>query len=149
MLAMKALRTIALAAILAAVIAPTASAEDPSDRMIDAINAVRADNGLRPLREAPKLAHSSNGYAKHLIRSDSFGHGTSFHNSGFRTSGEILAYSSGWSAKPRPAIRMWLGSSSHRALMLSSRFRYVGAGLARGRFGSSMATIWVVHFGAH
>ncbi|HEU0019715.1 MAG TPA: CAP domain-containing protein, partial [Thermoleophilaceae bacterium] len=117
--------------------------------MIDSINSIRADNGLRPLREAPKLAKTSKGYAKHLIRSDSFGHGSSFRNAGFRTAGEILAYNSGWSAKPRPAVRMWLRSSSHRALMLSSRFRYVGAGLARGRFGRSMATMWVVHFGAH
>ncbi|HYI80353.1 MAG TPA: CAP domain-containing protein [Thermoleophilaceae bacterium] len=117
--------------------------------MIEAVNSIRADHGLRPLRPAPKLAHSSNGYAKHLIRTDSFGHGSSFQNAGFRTAGEILAYNSGWSAKPRPAIRMWLGSSSHRALMLSSRFRYAGAGLARGRFGRSMATMWVVHFGAH
>jgi uncharacterized protein YkwD len=148
---MKALRCIALAAILLAVSAPTATAvaEDPSDRMIEAINSVRADNGLRPLREAPKLARTSDDYAKHLIRTDSFGHGSSFQNTGFRTAGEILAYSSGWSAKPRPAIRMWLGSSSHRALVLSSSFRYVGAGLARGRFGRSMATMWVVHFGAH
>jgi uncharacterized protein YkwD len=150
--AMKALRTIALAAILLVVSAPAAlGAQDgePSNRMIEAINSIRADNGLKPLHEAPKLAHSSNGYAKHLMRIDSFGHGSSFHESGFRTAGEILAYSSGWSAKARPAIRMWLGSPSHRALMLSSAFRYVGAGLARGRFGGSMATIWVVHFGAH
>jgi uncharacterized protein YkwD len=147
---MKALRTIAVAAMLFAISAPTATAhEEPSDRMIEAINSIRADNGLRPLREAPKLARTSDDYAKHLIRSDSFGHGSSFQNAGFRTAGEILAYSSGWSAKARPAIRMWLGSPSHRALMLSSRFRYVGAGLARGRFGRSMATMWVVHFGAH
>ncbi len=148
---MKALRSIALAAILFAVAAPTpaATAKSPSDRMIDAINSVRGDSGLRPLREAPKLARSSSGYARHLIRTDSFGHGTSFHNLGFRRSGEILAYNSGWSRKPRRAISMWLRSSSHRALMLSSSFRYVGAGLARGRFGRSMATMWVVHFGAH
>jgi uncharacterized protein YkwD len=149
---MKALRTTALAAILFAVSAPSGIAapeDDASNRMVDAINSVRADHGLRALREAPKLVRSSGGYAKHLIRSDSFGHGSSFHNTGFRTAGEILAYNSGWSAKPRPAIRMWLGSSSHRALMLGSRFRYAGAGIARGRFGSSMATMWVVHFGAH
>jgi hypothetical protein len=31
---------------------------------------------------------------------------------------------------------------------MSSRFRFVGLGLARGRFGSRPATTWVAHLGA-
>jgi len=147
---MKALRIVALAVMMVAVSAPAATAApSPSERMIDAINAVRADNGLRPLREAPKLARSSQGYAKHLLRTDTFGHGSSFRSAGFKTAGEILAYTTGWTAKPRPAIRMWMNSSGHRGLILNSAFRYIGAGVARGRLGSAMATVFVVHFGAH
>jgi hypothetical protein len=31
---------------------------------------------------------------------------------------------------------------------MSSRFRWVGMGLARGRIGSRMVTVWVAHVGA-
>lgn len=117
--------------------------------MIDRINEVRADHSLPALRLAPKLMRASRGYAKRLIRSDSFRHGSSYRRNGFKTAGEMLAYGSGWSLAAGPSIRMWLDSAPHRRLLLSRSFRYVGANPARGRHGGTLRTIWVVQFGAH
>jgi uncharacterized protein YkwD len=150
---MKALRRFAIAAMAMAVLVPNAAnaktAVDPSERMIEAINEIRSDHGLRPLREAPVLDRSATGWAKRIIRSNSFSHGSSYRSKGFRYSGEILAFNRGWQLRPRPALRLWLRSPGHRSLMLSSAFRYVGAGPARGSLSGGAATVWVVHFGAH
>ncbi len=148
---MKALRTFVLAGMLLIVLpsAGAAAAEDPTERMIDAINEVRAKHGLAPLRAAPKLTHASTRHAKAVIRDDNFNHGNSYRTSGFRTAGEAMAYNRGWSTRTGPTIRMWLRSPGHRALVLSRSFRYVGTGIARGRLWGSPSTVWVAQFGAH
>jgi uncharacterized protein YkwD len=151
---MLALRTFVLSAALLALLAATAPAapakkkQTPAERMIAKVNKVRDNHGLRPLRTAPKLMRSSRGYARHLIRTNTFGHGSSYAQAGFRSSGEILALTRGWRRKPHPALGMWLRSSGHRALILSPTFRYIGVAPARGRFGGPRTTIWVAHFGA-
>lgn len=117
--------------------------------MVERINVVRADHGLPALRLAPRLMRSSRGYARHLMRNDGFSHGSAYRKNGFSTAGEMLAFGRGWSVALAPSIRMWLGSATHRGLMLSRSFRYVGANPARGRFGGALRTIWVVQFGAH
>jgi len=117
--------------------------------MTERINAVRADHGLRPLKQAPKLMRSSRRYVKRMMRNDSFSHGSSYRIPGFRVSGEMLAWNRGWKLNAGPPVKMWLNSSGHRALMLSSSFGYVGAAPARGRFGGALTTMWVVHFAAH
>jgi uncharacterized protein YkwD len=148
---MKALRTFALAVVVLAATTPIGEAKpfDPSERMIAKMNKVRAKHGLRALREAPVLARSASGYARHLIRADSFGHGSNYIGRGFRHSGEILAIRRGWSRKPSPALHQWLHSSGHAGLILAASFRYVGVSPARGYFGGAPTTIWVAHFGAH
>ncbi|MEX1140851.1 MAG: CAP domain-containing protein [Thermoleophilaceae bacterium] len=150
---MLALRTFVLSAALLATLVPAATAgakkPTPADRMIAKINKARGNHGLRPLRTAPKLMRSSRGYARHLIRTDTFGHGSSYASAGFKRSGEILALTRGWRRKPHPALGLWLHSAGHRALILSSSFRYVGVSPARGHFGGRRTTIWVAHFGAH
>jgi uncharacterized protein YkwD len=148
---MKALRTFVLAGMLLMVLpsAGAAAAEDPSERMIDAINETRANHGLAPLRAAPKLVQSASRQSRTVIRNDDFSHGTGFRNAGFRTSGEAMAYNRGWSTRTSPTIRMWLRSPGHRALVLGSSFRYVGAGIARGSLWGSQSTVWVAQFGAH
>ena len=146
---MKALRTFVLAGMLSVALPATAIADDPADRMVDTINKARANHGLAPLRKAPKLLHMSRRKARAVIRTDNFSHGTSFRNTGFRTSGEALAWDRGWSTKTKPTIRMWMRSPGHRALVLSRSFRYVGAGMARGSLWGSRSTVWVAQFGAH
>jgi len=148
---MKALRISAMVIAMLIVTVPTASAapaQDPSERMVAAINEVRIAHDLRPLREDPALDRSASGWARRLIRTDVFAHGSTYLRAGFRQAGEILAMNQGWQLRPAAPIRLWLGSPGHRALLLSSSFRYVGAGPSRGNFGSTPTTAWVVHFGA-
>jgi uncharacterized protein YkwD len=84
-----------------------------------------------------------------MIRRHYFGHLAHIEIAGrFRHAGEALAIH--WSLSPQPlkTVRQWMASPPHRALLMSSRFRFVGLGLARGRFGSRPATTWVAHLGA-
>lgn len=149
---MSILRTLLLTAALVAVIAPAAVAGEkgamPAERMVAKINKVRAKHDLQPLRTAPKLMRSSRDYARHLIRTDTFAHGSSYAKAGFETTGETLAFHRGQMRRPWPILRMWLASPAHRALILSASFSHVGAGLASGRFDGVKATIWVARFGA-
>ena len=142
--------TVALLAVLASALAPptVASAKPAHLKMLERVNAVRAQHGLRPFRSAPSLAHSANRYSGTMMRSGYFGHSSSIHASRrFRALGEIIEIHRGL----RPAIgytlRDWMGSAYHRSLILSNQFRYAGAGFTRGRFQGRRATIWVMHFG--
>jgi uncharacterized protein YkwD len=129
---------------------PTAAKKaTPAERMVAKINKVRASHDLRPLRTAAGLMRSSRDYARHLIRSETFAHGSSYAKTGFETTGETLAFHRGQMRRPWPILRMWLASPAHRALILSESFSHVGAGPASGRFDGAKATIWVAHLGAH
>jgi uncharacterized protein YkwD len=116
---------------------------------IDALNDVRRANGLAPLRQSGSLQRSSGGYARRMLRHDFFGHGSRIDVAGgFRSAGETLAYHSGWNPQPRKTVARWMNSPGHRAVLLSPGFRWVGMGLARGRLGSGIVTMWVAHVGS-
>jgi uncharacterized protein YkwD len=136
-------------AVSALAVAPAAEAGDPEPTpLFERMNEARADSGLRPLKFAPSLGESSKAYARHLMRSDYFGHASPIRAKGnFSARGEILAYQPGWSTRPGPVIGMWLRSSGHRELMLSSRFTHAGAAIARGRYSGRLATFAVIQFG--
>jgi uncharacterized protein YkwD len=128
--------------------ADAAEASAAEKRMVRAVNGVRAGHGLPRLRAAPRLGRSAGGYARWMLRADYFGHLGRIRASGhFRVLGENIAWHSGRRPAVRRALRLWLGSAPHRALILSPRFRWLGAGIARGRLGGRAATMWVLHFG--
>jgi uncharacterized protein YkwD len=115
-----------------------------------ALNEIRRSHGLHELRASESLGRSSSRYAARMIRSDYFGHGPRISVAGrWTTAGETLAWHSGVAARPRRTVRQWMASPPHRAVLLSSRFRFVGMGLARGRLGSEAGTAWVAHVGSH
>ena len=66
----------------------------------------------------------------------------------FRALGEALEWHTGFRSRYRRAVRSWLHSPPHRALLLSRRFRCIGADRARGHYLGHRATMWVLHFGA-
>jgi uncharacterized protein YkwD len=112
------------------------------------INQIRRAHGLAMLRPSFSLFVSAKLYARRMIRSDYFGHQASIPvASRFRLAGETLAWHSGWRLSPRRTVGQWMGSPSHRAVLLSSRFTRIGVGRARGRYGRTMATMWVAHVG--
>jgi uncharacterized protein YkwD len=135
---------------LAAMLVPVGgAAADAEQEAIDALNQIRHSRGLPSLRSSDSLRHSATRYAREMIRRDFFGHQARIDVAGgFRSAGEALAMHSGWSAEPRRTVGRWMDSPSHRALLMSSRYRWVGMGLARGRIGSQTVTTWVAHVGS-
>jgi uncharacterized protein YkwD len=116
---------------------------------IDQLNQIRRAHGLAELRPSISLHRSSTRYAHQMMSHGYFGHSSRIAvGSQFGQAGETLALHSGWSAQPRQTISQWMNSPGHRAVLLSSRFRWVGMGLARGNSGSGPVTVWVAHVGA-
>ncbi|MGH2761181.1 MAG: CAP domain-containing protein [Thermoleophilaceae bacterium] len=127
---------------VAAMLLPTASAAAPAEaRAIDSLNDFRRAHGLRPLHASRGLNRSSSRYARRMIRRDFFGHAA------LAGGGETIAWHSGWRPRARATIGRWMASPGHRAVLLSGSYRRVGIGMARGRLGSRMATVWVARVG--
>jgi uncharacterized protein YkwD len=126
-----------------------AGAATPTQRaMVEQVNAVRAGHGLSPLGAAPALHRSARHYARWMVRNDYFGHLQRIRGGGrFDLLGETLAWHSGMRPRVAWTVRAWLGSPGHRALLLDPRFRWLGAGMARGRMSGTAATVWVLHLG--
>ena len=133
----------------AAMLLPASPAQaNPAHAVVAKVNSYRAANGLPPLRLSRSLSRSSYAYARHLMRADRFGHSSHIRaSSRFHMLGENLAFSWGKRRSAGIPVRGWARSASHRALLLSRQFRFVGVGRSVGRFGSRRATIWVLHAG--
>jgi uncharacterized protein YkwD len=117
-------------------------------KMTAAINAVRAGNGLGAYERSASLTGSAERYSQWLMSHDVFGHQSSiWASSRFALLGEALEWHSGRRFEIGKTVRRWLGSPSHRAILLSPMMRRAGAGVTRGRFGSRRAVIWVLHVG--
>jgi uncharacterized protein YkwD len=118
-----------LACVCALVVAAPAQAT-PSEmekRLVNRINDARAEHGLRALRMGARLSRGAHAWSRHLMRADSF------HHARLRSgTGEILAWGTCSWFRPAQAVRMWLNSPGHRALLLRPGFRAVGTGWTRG-----------------
>jgi uncharacterized protein YkwD len=116
--------------------------------MVASINKVRARHGLPPLRTSRSLNRSARRFSRRLMRSGSFGHASRVQASGrFRTLGEALGMHLGRGVGIRSTVRMWLRSPGHRAIVLTRSMRWLGVGLAKGRFHRRRAAIWVLQTG--
>ena len=133
--------------------APAAQAGSPRlDRgersVIRAINRARASHGLRRLLTGRRLARAADAHSRTMLRANFFAHGAFSqrvrHYVRYRSIGETIAMTSRCSA--RAVVRMWLNSPSHRAVLLSRRFRRVGVGRRLGRLGSSRACLVTADF---
>ena len=100
-------------------------------RLVERINQARAAHGLRQLRIAPGLNQGARLWSRHLVRRDSFHHASLSPGVG-----EILAWGTCSWFTPARAVRMWLNSPGHRALLLRPGFRFVGTGWTRGAWRS-------------
>jgi uncharacterized protein YkwD len=116
--------------------------------MVGKINQVRVRKGLRPLRVSSALNGSAGRFASFLMRRGVLAHRSRVSAGGhFRRLGEALAMCSGSSPAVGHTVRMWLGSPSHRAVLLTRSMNLVGVGLSRGRFHGRRASIWVLQTG--
>lgn len=96
-------------------------------RLVAKINNARAAHGLRRLRISSRLASGAHRWSRYLLRADSF-----FHARLAAGTGENLGWGTCGYMCPAAALRMWLRSSSHRAILLDRGARYVGTGWTAG-----------------
>jgi uncharacterized protein YkwD len=109
------------------------------ERLLGAMNGVRASYGLRPLTFDGTLREIARSHSADMIRRRYFAHGSfvlrlrrlGVHD---RTIGENLAWGAGWRASTRSMVSEWLASPPHRAVLLRPGFRRVGVGAAVGPF---------------
>lgn len=143
-------RLAALALILA--IAPACSAQtaapDPrTARMLELVNAARAESALPALVSEPRLADAACRHARDLARGGPLTHrgsegsdvGDRLRRSGydFAMGAENLAAGV---ATPDETVWLWLGSPGHRRNILTAEFREAGIARVSGAGGE----IWVL-----
>jgi uncharacterized protein YkwD len=140
---------------------PVGAQPVPWRKMQRAINEVRAEHGLRPVRRAPRLQKAARRHSRDMLRHRYFGHtssggvgfATRIRRSGFKTvgawsAGEAIGWGAGRRGRVRPVLRAWMRSRSHRAIILTPRFRLVGIGRVRGGpwRGHADARLWTADF---
>jgi uncharacterized protein YkwD len=136
-------------ALVVALLPVATAAANPQRDAIDQLNQIRHAHGLAPLRPSLSLHRSSTRYARHMVQTNYFGHAARIAvSSRFGHAGETLELHSGWRPEPGLAIDGWMNSPTHRAVLLSSAFRWVGMGIARGSNSNGPYTVWVAHVGA-
>ena len=129
--------------------AAPAAASSAEAHMLARVNKYRARHGLRKVRFSGSLRGSAEKYAHYMMRNGYFGHRSRIQANGSRYHrlGEILELQRGMKARVNNAFKVWMGSSSHRAIIVDRNFTYAGAGRVSGRFRGHKSTIWVMHFG--
>jgi uncharacterized protein YkwD len=141
--------------------APEATNAAWEQQVIELVNRERKANGLPPLKQVASLADAARFYAKDMVDDDYFGRG---HDSYDRVSGRLVK-SCGWSARigafyagasalaenigggyssPEEVVAGWMGSSGHRANILSGSYWETGVGYQAG---GSDGRHWVQDFG--
>jgi hypothetical protein len=131
------------------------SASSAEAMIIGWVNTDRVSAGLAPLRGDGNLAYIAGVRASRMASNNTLSHtigGNLVNQLNARgvqwyRYGETIGWSSAsWTVDAARAIyRMWMNSSPHRALLMSTRFNYIGVGLAyrssNGRtFGSAVMT---------
>ncbi len=146
---MSALRPVAVGLVVACtlMLAATAQAHRSPSPMVDEINKVRGAHGLRALHYSPSLARSSSRYVRYMVRTGRFAHSARIMAGGrFSQLGEILALTPGREVQRERTLGNWLSSPSHRAVLMSASFRYIGAARRHSDFGGD-GVVWAAHFG--
>ena len=116
--------------------------------MVNEINQVRKAHGVRSLHYSPSLARSSSRFVHYLARTERFAHTPRILASRhFSRLGEILAITPERTVQRASPLDKWLRSPTHRAVLLSRSFRYIGAARTLGYSGLDDAMIWAVQFG--
>ncbi len=107
------------------------------------INEARAAYELPKLKRSKSLSRSSRRYARWMARSGYFGHLSPIRASrSFRGLGENIGHCSCRRYDARWLVGAWLRSATHRRVLLTRHYRYVGASSVRWR-----GTLVVAQFG--
>jgi uncharacterized protein YkwD len=120
--------------------------------LIAAVNEVRTDRGLRPLRVDGALTRAARSYSATMLRTDVFTHGAmaerlAAHGVRGPAFGENLAWAVGRSASATSIVRSWMASPGHRANLLRPGWDRIGLGAITGTFqGRRGATVVTADF---
>jgi uncharacterized protein YkwD len=159
---------VALAALALLVVCAPAGAQ--SKRLSSAewqvvrlVNQARVSHGKASLRISYALSRAAERHSRDMLRAGTFTHsvlagGTPSSRarlSGYPTAatrawsvGEVIGWGAGSCGSPETMVKMWLGSPTHRSILLSSRWRHIGVGRVTGSFqGCSGAAVYTVDFG--
>jgi uncharacterized protein YkwD len=124
------------------------------------INQVRVERGLAPVRASQVLTRSAGLRGRAIARCREFSHtpcgqrfATVFQQAGYARGrysvGENLAWGTGANGSPERTINRWLVSPRHREVLLSPRWRELGAFVlgADNLFAPGRNRVWVAQFG--
>jgi uncharacterized protein YkwD len=125
------------------------------------LNVERARHKLRPLRLNHKLSAAARRHSRAMARQRFFSHdspsGASFVDRIRRTGylsgatswrlGENIAYGSGSRSSARSIGIAWMNSPAHRANILSSSFKAIGIGIAKGTPAGRGGATYTTDFG--
>jgi uncharacterized protein YkwD len=125
---------------------------DRSERkVIRLVNRIRSRHGLRRLKASQPLAAAASDHTGDMLRRDFLSHassdGTAMCDRVRRYAGakdwvgESIAAISG-RATARKAVRMWMNSPPHRAVLMSPSGRRIGVGERRGKLGSARRAVF-------
>jgi uncharacterized protein YkwD len=116
------------------------------ERMIEGINEARSSVAHLPaLRRAPELDRSAGAFARWLVGHQNLQHRPRVSvNRAYPHCGEALAMHYSLRAQVGATLRAWLGSPTHRALVLTRSMNLVGIGHASGRLDGRPRTVWVM-----
>ena len=130
-------------ALLALSLAPASHAATTQSQveqsLIAAVNEVRADHNLRPVRIDPTLVVAARAHTTALLRTNVFEHGSfaeriALHGARGPAFGENLAWGTGRLASARSIVNAWMHSPGHRANLLRPGWNRIGIGALKGRF---------------
>jgi len=120
-------------------------------KVIRIVNRIRARQGLRRLKASRSLARAATVHTGDMLRRDFLSHassdGTAMCDRVRRFAGrkdwvgESIAVIPG-RATARKAVRMWMNSPPHRAVLLSPSGRRIGVGKRRGKLGSARRAVF-------
>ncbi len=130
------------------------AATDAEAQILSLVNAKRVSAGLVPLRKYHALAVVAGQRAARMRDANTLSHSVGGNMAGqlanqgvtWYSYGETIGYAyGGYSAAAKSLVDAWMGSSAHRALLMSTKFNYVGAGLSyrssNGRYYGSVVLI--------
>jgi uncharacterized protein YkwD len=131
----------------------------PRTALLDRINVVRAEHGLRRVYPSTQLRGAAQRHSLDMLRRNYFAHTSPtgstlldrITGSGFVTGyaswlgGETLAWGTGTLAGARATVHAWMLSPEHRAILMSSTYRWVGISRECGHYhGYTNACVWTV-----
>jgi uncharacterized protein YkwD len=140
-------------------VAPAGEATASSSRaytsaLVQAINGVRAANGVAPLQVDVRLVHAAQGQDSYLASAGKLDHSgadgssvqTRAGRAGYHGSmvGENLAAGMG----PAATVRAWMSDAGHRANLLEPHYHLVGVAVMTGTLGGGSAPFVTADFGS-